>query len=147
MLYLNPTETWKMRPRMKYSNSKISPAKCDSTSGRALVPPCKITSKSLSVPALITIRSIINYWLFQHEAWLPYQKLPRILELKRKRRLVFLNSLYITTMTICYNTGQGPLRSLGTMDECELSEQSSFVSTPSQPSQLLPSDPQNLTPN
>lgn len=28
---------------MKYSNSKISPAKCDSTSGRALVPPCKIT--------------------------------------------------------------------------------------------------------
>lgn len=32
-----------MRPRMKYSNSKISPAKCDSTSGRALVPPCKIT--------------------------------------------------------------------------------------------------------
>lgn len=32
-----------MRPRMKYSNSKVSPAKFSSRTGRALVPPCKIT--------------------------------------------------------------------------------------------------------
>lgn len=31
-----------MRPRMKYSNSKVSPAKFSSTAGEALVPPCKI---------------------------------------------------------------------------------------------------------
>ncbi|XP_028619930.1 interleukin-33 [Grammomys surdaster] len=31
-----------MRPRMKYSNSKISPAKFSSTTGKALVPPCKL---------------------------------------------------------------------------------------------------------
>ncbi|XP_052043329.1 interleukin-33 [Apodemus sylvaticus] len=31
-----------MRPRMKYSNSKISPAKFNSPTSKALVPPCKI---------------------------------------------------------------------------------------------------------
>lgn len=31
-----------MRPRTKYSNSKISPAKFNSATGKALVPPCKI---------------------------------------------------------------------------------------------------------
>lgn len=86
MLYFNSTEIWKMRPKMKYSTSKLSSAKLNNATGKSLVKTRKLPSKSVRIPVLHTTWNLSSNTYYADVQTCHLTKTPKNVRTDRKKK-------------------------------------------------------------